>query len=215
MDEELNTIPEEEESIEVFTDVSENSLSENDMELDEEKIYSYSGSLSLAKPSKFNIASQYRNLYSYGLNYSFYQTTPSVTKPYSAGVLTTIHLQKATESVNMMRMIAGLPSVGYNPAYTSQAQKGAVILAANNTLDNYPSQPSGMSNDFYVAGRTATQKSNIASGSYQSWRSLAWFTQNFMEDKAPGNLANVGHRRWILNPRMGSCLLYTSDAADD
>lgn len=208
--EELNTIPEEEEyfveddMIGTPTGVSENSLSENDVVLEEEKVYSYSGDLSLAKPSKFTIASQYRNLYSYGLNYAFYQTTPVVTKPYSAGVLSTIHLQKAIESVNMMRMIAGLPSVGYNPVYTSQAQQGAVILAANNTLDNYPSQPSGMDNNFYVAGRTATQKSNIASGSYESWRSLAWFTQKFMEEKAPGNLANVGHRRWILDPRMGS-----------
>lgn len=208
VDEAFNTIPVEDDPIEKSVEepdgVSGNSLSENDITLEEEIIYSYSGDKTLAKPSKFTIASQYRNLYSYGLNYSFYQTAPSVTKPYSAGVLSTIHLQKAMESVNMMRMIAGLPSVNYNPAYTSQAQQGAVILAANNTLDNYPSQPSGMSNDFYVAGRTATQKSNIASGSYQSWRSLAWFTQNFMEDKAPGNLANVGHRRWILNPRMGS-----------
>lgn len=208
VDEALNTIPAEEESVEESMEgadgVSGNSLSENDVELEEEIIYSYSGDKTLAKPSKFTIASQYRNLYSYGLNYSFYQTTPVVTRPYSAGVLSTIHLQKAVESVNMMRMIAGLPSVGYNPAYTSQAQQGAVILAANNTLDNYPSQPAGMDNNFYVAGRTATQKSNIASGSYQSWRSLAWFTQNFMEDKAPGNLSNVGHRRWILNPRMGS-----------
>lgn len=194
----------EDDMIGTSTDVSENSLSENDVAMEEEKVYSYSGDLSLAKPSKFAIASQYRNLYSYGLNYTFYQTTPVVTKPYSAGVLSTIHLQKAVESVNMMRMIAGLPSVGYNPVYTSQAQQGAVILAANNTLDNYPSQPSGMDNNFYVAGRTATQKSNIASGSYESWRSLAWFTQNFMEDKTPGNLANVGHRRWILDPRMGS-----------
>lgn len=185
-------------------EVSENSLSENDVVLEEEKVYSYSGDLTLAKPSKFTIASQYRNLYSYGLNYTFYQTTPAVTAPYSAGTLSTIHLQKAVESVNMMRMIAGLPSVGYNPAYTAQAQQGAVILAANNTLDNYPAQPSGMDNNFYTAGRNATQKSNIASGSYQSWRSLAWFTQNFMEDKEPGNIGNVGHRRWILDPRMGS-----------
>lgn len=208
VDEAFNTIPiaedPVEESMEEPDGVSENSLSENDITMEEEIIYSYSGDKTLAKPSKFTIASQYRNLYSYGLNYSFYQTAPSVTRPYAAGTLSTIHLQKAMESVNMMRMIAGLPSVNYNPAYTSQAQQGAVILAANNSLDNYPSQPSGMDTNFYVSGRTATQKSNIASGSFQNWRSLAWFTQNFMEDKAPGNLANVGHRRWILNPRMGS-----------
>lgn len=208
VDEALNTVPAAEdpveESMEEPDGVSENSLSENDITMEEEIIYSYSGDKTLAKPSKFTIASQYRNLYSYGLNYSFYQTTPSVTRPYAAGTLSTIHLQKAMESVNMMRMIAGLPSVNYNPTYTSQAQQGAVILAANNSLDNYPSQPSGMDNNFYVSGRTATQKSNIASGSFQNWRSLAWFTQNFMEDKAPGNLANVGHRRWILNPRMSS-----------
>lgn len=185
-------------------DVSGNSLSENDIIMTEETVYSYSGALSLAKPSKFTIASQYRNLYSYGLNYTFYQTTPVTVSPYSAGALSTIHLQKATESVNMMRMIAGLPSVGHNPTYTAQAQQGAVVLAANNALEDYPSKPSGMNENFYTAGRNAVAKSNIASGSYQSWRSLAWFIQNFMEDKTAGNLSNVGHRRWILNPAMGS-----------
>lgn len=187
-----------------LVDISSNSLSGNDVVMNEERVYSYSGALSLAKPSKFAIASQYRNLYSYGLNYTFYQITPSVVLPYSAGELSTMHLQKATESVNMMRMIAGLPSVGHNPAYTAQAQQGAVILAANNALDHFPAQPSGMDYNFYTAGRLATRRSNIASGPFQSWRSLAWFTQSYMEDKSAGNLSSVGHRRWILNPSMGS-----------
>ena len=185
-------------------EVSGNSVSENDAQLEEETVYSYSGALSLAKPSKFTIASQYRNLYSYGLNYTFFQTTPNTSVPYSAGALSTIHLQKATESVNLMRLLAGLPSVGHNPSYTSQAQQGAVVLAANNALNQYPPQPSGMASAFYTAGRTATQKSNIGSTAYQSFRGLPWFTLKYMEDKEAADLANVSHRRWILNPKMSS-----------
>lgn len=203
-DETLGETFESAETDSVAVDISGNGLSGNDILMEEEKVYSYSGALSLAKPSKSTIANQYRNLYSYGLNYAFYQTTPLVTPPYSAGALSTLHLQKAMESVNMMRMIAGLPSVGHNPVYTVQAQQGAVVLAANNALDHYPAQPLGMNQNFYTAGRLAAKKSNIASGTYQSWRSLAWFTQNYMEDKSAGNLASVGHRRWILNPAMGS-----------
>lgn len=185
-------------------EVSGNSVSENGAQLEEETVYSYSGALSLAKPSKFTIASQYRNLYSYGLNYTFFQTTPNTSAPYSAGALSTIHLQKATESVNLMRLLAGLPSVGHNPSYTSQAQQGAVVLAANNALNQYPPQPSGMASAFYTAGRTATQKSNIGSTAYQSFRGLPWFTLKYMEDKEAADLANVSHRRWILNPKMSS-----------
>lgn len=189
--------------VEAAADVSGNSISDNDVELEEETVYSYSGALSLTKPTKFTVASQYRNLYSYGLNYTFYQTTPNTAAPYSAGQLSTIHLQKGTESVNMMRMIAGLPSVGHNPTYTAQAQQGAVVLAANNALSQYPAQPSGMASNFYTTGRTATQKSNIASSDYQSWKNLPWFTLKYMEDKEAANLNNVDDRRWILNPKLG------------
>lgn len=185
-------------------ELSGNSISENNTELTEETVYSYSGALSLTKPIKSVIASQYRNLYSYGLSYSFYRVAPNTNYPYAAGALSTIHLQKGLESVNLMRSIAGLPSVGHNPTYTAQAQQGAVVLAANNALSNYPSKPSNMSDAFYTTGRAATQKSNIASDTYTIQRGLPWFTLNYIEDKQAANLENVGNRRWILNPKMSS-----------
>ena len=66
VDEAFNTIPVEDDPIEKSVEepdgVSGNSLSENDITLEEEIIYSYSGDKTLAKPRKFTIASQYRNL---------------------------------------------------------------------------------------------------------------------------------------------------------
>lgn len=187
-----------EQEIETEKELSANTLSEN--ELEEETVYSYSGYTSLEKQSKYTIGSAYRNLYSYAINYGFYSSNPNAENPYSVGALSDQHVMKALDSVNLMRTIAGLPNVSLNSSLVTQAQQGALVLAANDQLNQYPSQPANMAANIYAGGRTATQYSNIASGTDTG---LASYVKGFMDDKQASQVANVAERRYILNPQLG------------
>ena len=182
-------------------EVSENELSGNEISAVTESVYSYSGALSMGKASKSLISDRIIQIYS--ADYPLFDVRPNTSAPYSLGQVSAEHIQKALESVNLMRMIAGLPDVYLYNGYSQMAQHGAVVLAANDTLTHTPSQPAGMDGDFYQNGYTAASRSNIAygwmsSGSYD----MPMFTLGYMEDSGTGNVSTVGHRRWILNPNM-------------
>lgn len=187
-------------------DVSANDISGNELSLQEESVYSYSGALAIGKPSKSVITSM---LYSaYWEDYPLLDVRPNTAPPYSLGRVSETHRERALDSVNLMRMIAGLPEVYMYDTYNQLTQYGAVVLAANDTLTHRPEKPAGMSDTFYKYGYTATSQSNIsygwASGS-DSYYNMPLFTLGYMEDSDASNVPVVGHRRWILNPRM----LYT------
>lgn len=183
------------------TAVSENEISGNGLVTGTESVFSYSGALAAAKPSKSAIAGKLVEIYS--AQFTLLDTMPSTTAPYSLGEVSLQHRQKAVESVNLMRMIAGLPDVYLYNGYSELAQYGAVVLAANDTLTHTPSQPAGMSDDFYENGYYATSHSNIAYGWMSNgYYDMPMFTLGYMDDSGSNNVATVGHRRWILNPTM-------------
>ena len=78
------------------------------------------------------------------------------------------------------------------------AQYGAVIQAAQGSLDHYPDQLPGMSDDFYKEARSASSTSNLSAG-----YTLVGSVDSWMEDSDASNIAGVGHRRWQLNPVLG------------
>ena len=180
--------------------VSANEISGNGI-AGTESVYSYSGALTMAKPSKSAISSRLTEIYS--AEFPLLDVWPNTSAPYSLGQVSLQHRQKALESVNLMRMIAGLSDVYLYNGYSELAQYGAVVLAANDELTHYPSQPAGMDDDFYNKGRTATSQSNIAYGwmSY-GYYDMTMFTLGYMDDSEANNVPTVGHRRWILNPEM-------------
>lgn len=181
--------------------VSANEISGNGLSTGTESVYSYSGALAAAKPSKSAIANKLTEIYS--AQFSLLDAWPSTTPPYSLGEVSLGHRQKAVESVNLMRMIAGLPDVYLYNAYSELTQYGAVVLAANDSLTHTPSRPAGMGDEFYENGYYAASHSNIAYGWMSSgYYDMPMFTLGYMDDSGANNVATVGHRRWILNPSM-------------
>ena len=136
-----------------------------------------------------------------------YEVEPTFS-PYSAGVVRRDVLEAALAEVNYIRGLAGVPNnLTLNDDYNTRAQHGAVLMDANDVMSHTPSKPTDMSQAFYELGYDGTSHGNICSG---------WISQNgvktgnltlsksigsWMDDDDDRNIAHVGHRRWILNPR--------------
>ena len=94
--------------------------------------------------------------------------------------------------INWMRAMAGVPAaITLDASYNRQAQKAALIMAANGQLSHAP--PSSWA-CWSSEGALAAGKSNLT----QSAGALA--IDNYMEEHG-GNNAAVGHRRWLLYPQ--------------
>lgn len=172
-----------------------------------EAIYSNSGALSAAKMSKTTIANYLSGIYNKSFN--LLAVAPNTSAPYSAGAVSPEHLQYGLASVNLMRKIAGLPIVSLDDTYNTYAQHGSVLLGAWGqqygylSLNHTPSCAPGMDSSFYDLGYRGTSQGNIACGYPASYYNIPLFTVGYMQDEDPGNASRVGHRRWILNPKMG------------
>lgn len=132
------------------------------------------------------------------LNGDVFDVNPSVNAPYATGKVNTTALRAATERLNAMRRIAGLPGVTLDQNLSENAQYGAVLTAHNNELNHFPKQPADMDQSFYTQARSATSTSNLSSG-----RTLTGAVDGFMDDSDASNISSVGHRRWQLNPVLG------------
>lgn len=131
-----------------------------------------------------------------------YATTPRWTSPYAAGTLNASFAADGLRMINFGRYLAGLPcDVTIDPSRATMAQHGAVLMAADGTIghdaDTLP-KPSGMTTDFYNTALSSVGSSNVGRG-YSDSES---FQRGCLADANSGNLATVGHRRWLLNPAM-------------
>lgn len=96
------------------------------------------------------------------------------------------------------------------------AQHGAVVMAANNELAHFPTQPEDMDDAFYQAGYAATSTSNLSMRGTSSAGNLQLDVLQSaiagqMSDSGSNNLSTLGHRRWLLSPK----LLYTGFGCAD
>ncbi len=123
----------------------------------------------------------------------------STAAPYAAGEVTEDALEAANRRFSALRRLAGLPEVILDMRLCERAQYGAVLLAATGKLTHHPVKPEDMEDAFYQKGHTATASSNIYMG---TGASLPRAVDAFLDDSDVGNLPNVGHRRWMLNPTM-------------
>jgi len=110
--------------------------------------------------------------------------------------------QSALNHVNNIRYIAGVPAnVTWDDARTEMAEATAVVMVANGGVDHHPARPAGIPDDVFRMAAEGARNSNLA-------RSNAFDTINgsirqFLGDSDRSNLAELGHRRWMLNPRLG------------
>lgn len=125
---------------------------------------------------------------------------PSVTAPYTPGKVHNAALQDALNLTNFFRYLSYLPSnVVLNKQFNEDAQTAALVNAVNQSMSHYPVQPKGMANKLYKQGYDAAGASNIGYG----YRTIADGIQNgYMPDDSNSNRETVGHRRWILSPRL-------------
>ncbi len=131
-----------------------------------------------------------------------YKVDPVLSGSYSAGSLSDETLNSALNMVNRVRFIAGLDEVRLNSEYSDLSQTGALANYLNNQLSHYPTKPAGMSDDMYTKASKGCGSSNLA------WSSNSEATLNhtiirlWMGDSDSSNIAQLGHRRWVLDPRM-------------
>ena len=137
-----------------------------------------------------------------------YYTSPSFS-PYRAGSVRRDVLNEALAEVNYARWLAGVPAnVTLNEEYTRRAQMGAVLLDALDTLTHEPEKPYDMPEEFYRLGYDATSHGNIAYSKIQKGARvygnlrLKDTTKMYMEDTDGRNVGALGHRRWLMNPRL-------------
>jgi len=136
-----------------------------------------------------------------------YLTQPVTAAPYAPGSLTANTLQNGLNMTNFARYLAGLNyNITLDGTYNQQGQTGALVMASGGGFTHWPTQPVGMDQATYQTGYNACGASNIA------WRSDAWggadtalasTVQMYLDDSDTGNISVLGHRRWVLNPKMG------------
>ncbi len=159
--------------------------------------YRDSGSAGMAKLSQKEIAQLLEDS-PLALPDQVFEQGPSCRAPYAAGQVTTLALQTATNRLNALRRIAGLPAVQLDLTLSGQAQYGAVLIAARGELSHAPAQPWDMDGGFYQKAYDAAASSNLYAG-----LTLTTAVDGFMNDSDAVNVGQVGHRRWQLNPEMG------------
>lgn len=99
-------------------------------------------------------------------------------------------------AINYYRAMAGLGPVTENPEYSVRAQQAALIMLANDDISHYPDENW---NCYSKQGADAAARSNIAISWGSSEGASAQAIALYMDDPGPNN-AEVGHRRWLLDP---------------
>ena len=172
-----------------------------------------SGDLAAEKPSIADIQAKYATVTTAETRFD---AEPSVTSPYALGELSPSFLDSGLTYFNYIRYLAGLPAVELSEEKNTAAQYGAVVMAANNELAHFPTQPEDMDDAFYQAGYAATSTSNLSMRGTSSAGNLQLDVLQSaiagqMSDSGSNNLSALGHRRWLLSPR----LLYTGFGCAD
>lgn len=130
-----------------------------------------------------------------------YAEKPSFRPPLRPGRLNDAYLGQGLATVNCARWLAGLDEdVPADPAWNDIAQHGAVLLRVLGRLDHTPALPagSGMSKDFYDRAYQGTSTSNL----HQGVGNLGEAVRGFLDDSDQSNIDRLGHRRWVLYPRL-------------
>ena len=142
---------------------------------------------------------------------SEYTIEPSVTSPYEPGQLTDATQQNALAILNQVRFIAGIDAnVTLNQDYIDAAQAATLVNAVNDKMSHYPAKPADMDDDLYNLGYNGAGRSNLGSGAYYSsvgYQAYGTLGDSIIHGWAAddrGNIPTVGHRRWVLNPKMSS-----------
>jgi len=105
---------------------------------------------------------------------------------------------EAVRTLMAYRFICDVPweDMALDRHYNEACEAAAELLARLGRLDHTPPNP-GLPEDRFKLAYEGTSHSNLSVGP-----DMVGAVHSFMNDSDPGNIAHVGHRRWLLNPRM-------------
>lgn len=156
-----------------------------------------------AEHTRDGIRLAYRNLSDWS-DASPYAEMPAVRAPYAEGRLTDEAIRDAVNYLNFIRWLADLEPVKASEIYNYQCQHGAVLLAALDYVDHNAPRPDDMDKNFYDSAHLATSSGNVARFNWMRDSIIREGIAYFVRDDGDQNLPTLGHRRWALNPVMGS-----------
>ena len=107
--------------------------------------------------------------------------------------------------VNFARYLADVPSdVVAKKEYETYAQYGSALLLCDGKLTHTPKKPNSVPDDFYKKGYKGASGSNLFMNPAERSPNevIPASVYGYLNDSDSSNIANVGHRRWILNPKM-------------
>ena len=134
---------------------------------------------------------------------NIFNVRPSITNPYVQGSLTNEYLLNGLNTFKFIRYLAGLSeNISFTDELNDLAQHGAVILAKLGNLTHTPSRPNDMNQNFYRKAYESTTSANIHMSSASS-STLQEAVRGFCDDSDVSNIDRLGHRRWMLNPKLG------------
>ena len=113
------------------------------------------------------------------------------------GALSQVAQEDALHIANTARFASGIKNelvIGQNQAQAAQA--ASLVNRLNNEISHNPEQVSGLDSNIYQLGFQGAANSNLASN-YGLLDSVLGYLR---DDLGERNQAEVGHRRWILNP---------------
>ncbi len=133
-----------------------------------------------------------------------YRRSPTV-DPYVPGLVSEESIQNAINMLNQIRFIAGLNAdVKNDPTKEEMMAAAAMANGLNGGLSHYPSRPAvwadSQYDDLYDLACSGAGSSNLSAGRSNLAASIL---MGYMYDSGSSNIDRVGHRRWILNPKMG------------
>ena len=133
-----------------------------------------------------------------------YETEPVVSGPgYRPAVLTEEAYANALGWINYYRTAAGLREISFTDELNLSSSWGALCLAMGRQLTHSPERPEDMSEEDYEKGRTAAAASNLSwSWGYGAGAVLQEAVAGQIDDSDAMNLPALGHRRWLLDPRI-------------
>ena len=113
------------------------------------------------------------------------------------GALSQVAQEDALHIANTARFASGIKNelvIGQNQAQAAQA--ASLVNRLNDEISHNPEQVSGLDSNIYQLGIQGAANSNLASN-YGLLESVLGYLR---DDLGERNQAEVGHRRWVLNP---------------
>jgi len=105
--------------------------------------------------------------------------------------------------LNSYRYLCGLPAdVKLKDEYMLTCKYGAYLCSVLGHIEHTPAKPAGLDELIYKKGYEGTSHSNLFYTSGPD--GLTGSVDGYMDDSDEKNVGRVGHRRWCLNPAMGT-----------